>query len=94
MTLLPNATDGLYTAVISGLFGVIFWWLNRRGEKPARRDAWQKQAEALRNELRGAYTSQIASLEGRIAASEKAHDAEIKRKDAEIMRLNRLLNRQ
>lgn len=94
MTWLPDATAGLYAAVIAGLFGVLTWWLNKRSEKPARRDAWQKQASDLRNELRAAYTSQIADLQGRVAAMDVAHDAEIARKDAEIKRLNTLLNRQ
>jgi uncharacterized protein HemX len=90
MGLLPDATSGLYAALIAGIFSVVLWWLNKRNEKPARRDAWQKQAQELRNELRTAYGDRIAYLEGRVTAQ----DAEIGRKDAEIIRLNKLLNRQ
>ena len=34
MELLPDATAGLYTTVVSGLFGVLIWGLRRRDERP------------------------------------------------------------
>lgn len=90
MTLLPDATAGLYAAIVAGLFSLGLWWLNKRNEKPARRDAWQKQARELQGELRTQYSDRIGYLEGRIASK----DVEIKSKDDEIARLNKLLNRQ
>ena len=79
----PDAVTGLYAAVVSVAGGVLTWWLNRHGERPARKTAWQRQAETLRNELRKLYQDQIADLKKQLA------DA-----NAEVRRLNRLLNRE
>lgn len=90
MELLPDATAGLYTAVVSGLFGVLIWWLRRRDERPARADAQQRQMEALRDELRTANAARVNDLLSRIAEQDRDLDSA----HAEVRRLNRLLNRQ
>lgn len=90
MGLLPSITEGLAAATVTGLLGIVTWYLTKRSERPAKRDAWQKNAEALRNELRSVYTAQIGDLQSQVAAADRA----IERKDAEISRLNKLLNRQ
>lgn len=84
-----SAADGLLGAVVSGVVALLLWWLGRRGRGQQVKDAWQKSAEQLRNELRRQYESQIDYLKGQCAAK----DAENARKDAEIVRLNKLLTR-
>ncbi|HET6915400.1 MAG TPA: hypothetical protein VFH56_04860 [Acidimicrobiales bacterium] len=84
-----SAADGLLGAVFSGLVALLLWWLGRRGRGQQVKDAWQRNAEQLRNELRRQYESEIQFLRGQCAAK----DAESARKDAEITRLNKLLTR-
>jgi hypothetical protein len=79
----PTALDGLYAAIVSGVFGVLLWWLTKWAEKPRRRTAWERQSEKLRDELRAANAARILFLE-----------QQLKQKDLEIIRLNRLLNRE
>lgn len=79
----PDAVSGLYAAIVAGGFGLLTWWLNKRGERPARKDAWQRQAEELRDELDRQHTRQVADLRRQLAIA-----------TAEIKRLNRLLNRE
>lgn len=84
---LPNAADGLYTGIVTGLLSLLLWWLQKRSTGPARKDAWQKQADALRTELRRVYEGQIHYLQGQLQGANAANE----RKDTEIARLNRLL---
>lgn len=84
------AADGLVAAIISGVFALLLWWLQSRGMGPRRKDAWQRQAEALRSELRRKHEADEAYLKGQLDAK----DVALAQKDHEIARLNRLLTKQ
>lgn len=90
MSWLPSAADGLFAGILSAGTGTASMLWARREARPQRRSAWEKQAKELRDELRRANAERIDYLEGQVAS----RDVDIAHRDAEISRLNRLLNQQ
>lgn len=75
-------TDGLWGALISGAVALLLWFLQSRVTRRSWNDAWQQQAEELRNELRESHKDTIAAkdatityLQGQIRAKDDANRA-------------------
>lgn len=53
-------TDGLWGALFSGGVALLLFWLQSRSQRDKLRDAWQGQAEELRDELRKSHEEALA----------------------------------
>ena len=59
-------TDGLWGALVSGSVALILWFLQTRFNRRSLHDAWQSQAEELRNELRASHRDTIEAKDATI----------------------------
>ena len=78
--MIDSAVNGLAAALVSGVVGLVTFFLTRRARRSQIADAWREQAEEIARRLHQQYRDQISYLRRENAA-----------KDTEIRRLNKIL---